>query len=253
MSRAAALALVLGAAIGLPAPSAVARAPVTEVVGHSHRGRPIVATVVGDPGAQRRVLVVGCIHGTEPAGRSITRRLARVIAPRGVALWIVDSFNPDGCAAGTRGNARGVDLNRNQPRRWRPLGPRGTLFHAGVRPRSERESRAIAALVRRVRPALSFWYHQHAALVDDSGGDRRIGRCLAALTGLPFRRFGRPPGSITSWQNHTFRHATALVVELPPGRLSRREISAHADGVLALAAEGPQACITGFGARVPGP
>ena len=41
------------------------------VVGRSEQGRPIVAWETGDPNARRRVLVVGCIHGNEPAGIAI--------------------------------------------------------------------------------------------------------------------------------------------------------------------------------------
>jgi protein MpaA len=201
-------------------------------VGTSVRGRPIVAHVVGDPGAGRSVLVVGCIHGDETAGIAITRALRTAAPPAGTALWLVDAFNPDGCAAHTRQNARGVDLNRNSTARWRPL--RG-IFYSGPRPLSEPESRAIHRLVVRLRPAVTIWYHQHAALVDDSGGDRAIERRYARAVGLPFRRYSRPPGSITSWQNATFPGATAFVVELPAGRLPARSVARHAGAVLALA------------------
>jgi len=48
-----------------------------EVIGRSVQGRPIVLARVGDPAAPRKVLVVGCIHGTEPAGRGIVADLMR--------------------------------------------------------------------------------------------------------------------------------------------------------------------------------
>jgi hypothetical protein len=46
--------------------------------------------------------VVGEIHGTEPAGRAVTRRLRQARPPRGTALLLVDSANPDGGRADTR-------------------------------------------------------------------------------------------------------------------------------------------------------
>jgi protein MpaA len=66
--------------------------------------------------------VVGCIHGNERAGISIATYLIRSKLPAQIDLWIVPSLNPDGVARRTRGNARGVDLNRNFPFRWRRLG-----------------------------------------------------------------------------------------------------------------------------------
>jgi murein peptide amidase A len=176
------------------------------------------------------------VHGDEQAGEAMTRRLRTARPPKGTALLIVDAFNPDGCAAGTRQNAHGVDLNRNSPWHWRRLDRPGGTYYSGPRPLSEPESRAIVRFVRRFRPSISIWYHQHARLVDASGGDPRIERRYARLVGLPFRRFGRPPGSITSWQNATFRADTAFVVELPAGRLSRRAVTRHVDAVLRLAA-----------------
>jgi len=83
------------------------------LLGRSWEGRAIRAVEVGDPRGTR-VLVVGCIHRNEPAGIAIAQRLERS-SPRGVDLWIVPVLNPDGRAADTRGNAHGVDLNRNFP------------------------------------------------------------------------------------------------------------------------------------------
>ena len=206
------------------------------IIGHSVDGRPIRAHVVGGLGARRSVLVVGCLHGNESAGEAITVRLRRAVPPQGVALWLVDEFNPDGCRAHTRQNAHGVDLNRNSPWHWRPLDHPGGLHYSGPAPLSEPESRAIYRLVMRLRPAVSIWYHRHAALVDDSsGGRRQLERRYATLVGLPLRNYGVYPGSITTWQDATFPHDTAFVVELSAGVLSGTELSRHVAAVLALA------------------
>src|SRR3954462_13376082 len=116
----------------------------TLLLGRSEQGRPIVAERVGDPQGTR-VLVVGCIHGDECAGLPILRVLARTHAR--VDLWLVPTLNPDGEAHGTRGNANGFDLNRD----WLAF--------------SQRETRIGRNLIRRIRPAVTIWFHQHLDLV----------------------------------------------------------------------------------------
>jgi protein MpaA len=208
------------------------------VVGYSVEHRPIRAFVVGQPTASRRILVVGCIHGTEPAGEAITRRLRSMTPPPGAVWWLVDEFNPDGCLAGTRQNAHGVDLNRNAPWRWQHLEQPGGTFYSGPDALSEPESRAINQLVKALRPAVSIWYHQHASLVDSSsGGDPAIEGRYARIVGLPFRAYPAfVPGSITSWQNATFPTDTAFVVELPAGALPPSSVGRHVAAIVALSA-----------------
>jgi hypothetical protein len=135
----------------------------------------------------------------------------------------------------TRQNARGVDLNRNAAAGWRDLGPRGTRYHAGRRPFSEPETRALRALILFARPALTLWYHQPLGLVDPpEAGSAAPARRYAALTGLPVRRLPAYPGSLSRWQN-AGRAASSFVVELPAGPLRPGAAQRHADAVLALA------------------
>jgi murein peptide amidase A len=206
------------------------------VIGHSVRGRAILARVVGAPAAPRRILVVGCVHGNERAGEAITRRLRSVTPPARAVLWIVDEFNPDGCQANTRQNAHEVDLNRNSPWHWQPIEHRGGTYYSGTGPLSEPESRAIVRLIDGLRPTVSVWYHQHASLVDDSaGGSLAIEGQYARAVGLPLRNYGFFPGSITGWQDSTYPRDTAFVVELPPGQLTASSIARHVAAILALA------------------
>ncbi len=245
----AALVLLTGAVAGGPALAARAGAATTtqtvrglpdqqlETLGTSVRGRPIQARVIGDPSAKRSILVVGCIHGTERAGEAITRALRRATPPAGTNWWVVDRFNPDGCdpATQTRQNANGVDLNRNSPWHWGTEDHPGDPYYAGPKALSEPESRAIHDLVVKLRPAVTVWFHQHAAMVDtSSGGNHRIERRYARIVGLPAREYGRVHGSITSWQNDRFGQDTAFVVELPAGRLSTAAVARHVDAIEGL-------------------
>ena len=248
-SRLAIAALALtGAAGGAAAIAALpahrprpAAAPVsrTVVFGHSVQARALVARERGNPAAARRILVVGCIHGDECAGRAVVRRLAAMPARRDTDLWLVDEANPDGARLRRRQNARGVDLNRNFPYRWRRLDRPGGLYWSGPGPLSEPESRALQSLILRLRPDVTVWYHQHMRLVDQSGGDPAVERRYAERVGLPLRRLARYPGSVTGWQDGRLRGSTAFVVELPAGDLSPSAVARHAAAVLALAAPTP--------------
>ena len=222
----------------LCAPAARASAPPRhgEVIGRSVLGRPIRAVRIGPAGAARRLLVVACIHGDEPSGQAITRRLRATRPPARTAIWVIDRANPDGCTAGTRKNARGVDLNRNSPWRWAHLNGPGGVYFSGPRAWSEPESRALDAFVRRIHPAITIWYHQHADLVDAStGGDLRIERDYARRVGLPLVHLGVYRGCFSGWQNANLPGTAAFVVELPAGALPPAAVRRHAAAVLALA------------------
>ncbi len=208
----------------------VAAALASLVIGHSAQGREIRAERVGAADAPVNVLVVGDVHGNEPAGEAIVARL-RAARVDGVAFWLVRTGNPDGRAAGTRQNARGVDLNRNFPWRWRS-GARGTYF-PGPRAGSEPETQALMRLVRRVRPQLGIYYHQHLGMtVRARGVDPALQREYARRTGLPLRSLPNYRGTAIGWQNHLIRDGTAFVVELHAGPAPAER---HADAVVALA------------------
>jgi murein peptide amidase A len=205
--------------------------PVRRVVlGRSLDGSPIVAFEVGDRAAARRELVVGCIHGNEAAGIAVARRLEHA-SPTGLDLWIVPVLNPDGAAAGTRGNARGVDLNRNFPWRWKPL--RGAVY-SGPRPLSEPESKIAYRLIRQLRPQVSIWFHQPLDVVDESGGSKALERRFASAVDFRLARLPREPGSVVGWENHVLPGSTAFVVELPDGTLSRAALGRFARAVVAV-------------------
>ena len=207
-----------------------------EFIGASVDDRPIELRRAGERGAATKVLVVGQIHGSEPAGRPVTRDLRRREPPANVELLLVKDLNPDGFAEGTRQNAHGVDLNRNFPDEWEHQGRPGDRHYSGRRPLSEPESRAAKRLIDRERPDVTIWYHQAASLVIERAGvDRSLTRRYAELTGLPAGPYARLPGTVVGWQNDRHPGGDAFVVELGAGKLSRAERRRHVRAVHALA------------------
>jgi murein endopeptidase len=207
------------------------------LLGRSQRGRPIYAYRLGGP-SRRRILVVGCIHGTECAGTAIVSRLrarARNSLLQGTEIWLISDLNPDGRALGVRQNGRGVDLNRNFGSEWRTGGRRWDPEYPGPRPWSERETRIARALILRLRPAETIWFHQPQGLVRAWGLSVPAARRYARLVGEPFRALRWPHGTAPNWQNHRFPGAAAYVVELPPGPLSNGSAERHAAAILELA------------------
>jgi murein peptide amidase A len=200
------------------------------VVGYSADHRPIELVHVAGPGP--RILVVGCIHGNEPAGIAIVRALERTHP--NVDLWLVPVLNPDGLARGTRQNAHGIDLNRNFPTGWRSFGPPWSVYAAGPHPFSEPETRLARNLIRRIRPQYTVWYHQHMDLVWAYGRSSKVGHRYAQLAGMRYRHWRWLDGTASNWQNHLPDGGASITVELPAGSLSRPAVARHVRAVLRL-------------------
>ena len=102
-----------------------ARADV-DVLGTSVQGRPLHLVRIGAEGARHRILIVCSQHGNEPAGRETCLRELRRLALtadarttdylRSTSVFFIPSANPDGRELNTRGNADGLDLNRDHLR-----------------------------------------------------------------------------------------------------------------------------------------
>jgi protein MpaA len=195
-------------------------------VGTSTRGQPIRAFTLGS--GRPRILVVGCIHGDECAGSVVATRLLHARLSRRGSIIVVQDLNPDGHAARRRGNARGVDLNRNFPGTWKGIAT------AGPAPASEVETRLAMRLILRLRPDVTIWFHQPQALVRAWGPSVPIARRFARLAGMRFGRLRRPPGAATAWQAGAMPASRSFVVELPPGELGIREAGPYVRAILRL-------------------
>ncbi|MGB0191751.1 MAG: M14 family zinc carboxypeptidase, partial [Nocardioides sp.] len=123
----------------------------TVTLGESVRGRPIYAYRLGEPADNGvpTVVLIGAMHGNEPRTRPALWSIKDGDPLVGAEVWVIPTYNPDGIAAGTRKNARGVDLNRNFPYKWADLDGN---YESGRGPASEPETKAVMRFLKKVRP-----------------------------------------------------------------------------------------------------
>jgi murein peptide amidase A len=178
-----------------------------DIYGRSHLGVPLE---VWRPSGPCRLLIFAAIHGEEPETTFALSRALRQLTEPSPHAAVVLAANPDGLIRGTRGNARGVELNRNFPTAdWQPNpvphrstldDPRDVLLSPGPEPGSEAETKALIALIHELKPEAVIALHAPLACIDDAN-QSLLGRWIAERTGLPFvADVGYPtPGSFGTW------------------------------------------------------
>jgi protein MpaA len=178
-----------------------------DTYGHSHLGVPLE---VWRPRDRCRLLIHAGIHGEEPETTFALSRALRLLPEPSPHCAVVLAANPDGLIRGTRGNARGVDLNRNFPTHdWQPDpvkhrstldDPRDVVLSPGSGPGSEVETMALIDLIDELQPETVIALHAPLACIDDPK-QGHLARWLAEQTGLPLvPDIGYPtPGSCGTW------------------------------------------------------
>jgi protein MpaA len=180
----------------------------SSVYGTSLEGVPLTVYKPDDGSAE--LVVLAAIHGDEPETTVVVSEALRCLPKGDLRAAVILCGNPDGMLRGTRGNARGVDLNRNFPTsNWSPdpvhyksraNDARDIALSPGSHAVSEPETIALLSLLDRLQPRAVVSLHSALACIDDSGASH-LGRQLADRCALPFlTEIGYPtPGSMGTW------------------------------------------------------
>jgi len=185
-------------------------APVSPPCGVSVEGRRISYQVLGS--GTETVLILAGIHGSEPAGGPLVKKLVEYLASHpeiliGRRVVVVPETNPDGLAMRRRTNARGIDLNRDFP-------ARNKRVRYNTKRSSEPETKFIVSLTEFYRPARIVTIHQALRCVDWDGPGRPLAEAVSQACGLPVRKLGARPGSLGSYAG-VDRKIPTITLELP--------------------------------------
>ena len=157
-----------------------------------------------------KLLVFAGIHGEEPETTFLLSRVLRAFDDNFDSVAFILCANPDGMTLGTRGNANGVDLNRNfntQNFSTEKVGsrsileaPRDTLLSPGVAAESEPETQALVALIEKLKPASVISMHAPMGCVDAPQKTKLVEDLMATfnLPWLPDIGY-KTPGSFGTW------------------------------------------------------
>lgn len=223
----------------------------TRVLSRTHLGLPIVAHDFFPEGLQRaagtstpqinsptpRVLILGGVHGDEVEGVACARGLLESFLasfPYKIQVTLIPEMNPEGVLLKTRGNSRGVDLNRNLPTKdWSPE-TKTPRYNPGPQALSEKENQALVQELQN-KPHLIVSLHSWQPVLNVNGDCRPEAETLSKITGYKIDDdIGYPtPGCLGTYTGLE-RQIPTLTYEIERGLSLDQVIKTHVPAVLEM-------------------
>ncbi len=204
--------------------------------GHSSLGLPI--TAFGFPGQGLEVLILGGVHGDEYEGVAAADGiLEKLLVEQNLyrlSLTVIPRLNPDGVLFRTRGNGKGVDLNRNLPTKdWSPEAKTPRYF-PGLAAGSEPENHALMDYLEKKSPRLIISLHSWNPVLNINGDCRPEAEIISQMTGYKIDDdIGYPtPGCLGTYAGLE-RKSPTLTYEIQRGQEVPEILRLHVPAVLA--------------------
>ncbi len=163
-------------------------------IGQTQQGRDIIVEQWGD--GENRILLVGCIHGTEDIGVRLINQTMFYLNKHpewldGKTVYMLPLLNSDGAVMGIRGNRENIDINRQFPtqnfgRGW---------FH-GEKPLQSIEAEVLMSFILKVQPDRILVLHQPLDGIDFDGPAKELAQHLSDKTNIRIHRLGGRSGSM---------------------------------------------------------
>jgi len=169
----------------------------------------------------QRILFIGVFHGEEPEGEPLILKLMDELENNPELIkhnqvLFIPALNPDGKALNKRGNANGVDLNRNFPTKNWELSRIKDEFYSGVSAASEIETKFLIEIIDEFMPDIIVTLHTPYRIVNYDGPAQDLVQEISKLNGYPVQSdIGYPtPGSFGTYAG-VERNIPVITLELP--------------------------------------
>ena len=143
----------------------------------------------------KHVLILGGVHGDEAEGVVLAQAILReflnespLTCDLDLRITLVPVFNLDGVLAKTRGNSRGVDLNRNLPTKDWSSEATTPRYQPGPKARSEPENQALVSFLQTEKPDFIISLHSWKPMlnINEPEGStlcNDVATAIASITG----------------------------------------------------------------------
>lgn len=206
----------------------------TSVFGYSSLGLPIIAYEFRNSGPE--VLILGGVHGDEVEGVFAAQALLNHFMmdfPYHLNLVLVPQFNIEGVLNKTRGNAKGIDLNRNLKTKDWSAEIKTPRYHPGPSAGSEPENQGLMKYIDEKKPRWILSLHSWHPILNVNGDCHAEAEILARHTGYKIdAEIGYPtPGCLGTYAGLE-RQSPTLTYEIQRGQNPAEILKIHVPAIL---------------------